>query len=102
MIDPTDTALLSAVPSVAPHVTAAVFEAESVLYDAVSARPVLLNVSASAVWAAIDATSTIAEIASTIAADFGLRAADVLPDVMATIVRFVDLDLVVLVPAAGP
>ena len=74
------------------------FEGETVLYDAAVCRPVLLNVSAAAVWATIDGRRSVAEIAASVAAAFGADPAAVMPDVTATVARFEALGLLTVSP----
>lgn len=96
---PTDVALSpSFVPVPAPHVEAAEFEGETVLYDTISCRPVLLNVSAAAVWAALDGRRSMAEVVAAVAEQFGAAAELVAADVADTVARFVSLALIVAPP----
>lgn len=88
----------SSVPVHGEHVSTAEFEGETVLYDAAVCRPVLLNVSAAAVWATIDGRRSVAEIAASVAAAFGADPAAVMPDVTATVARFEALGLLTVSP----
>jgi len=81
------------VPVAAGHVSVAAFDHESVLYDAVAARPVLLNVSAAAVWSMIDGVRTVAEIADVLADRFGADRGAVAADVARAVARFRELGL---------
>ena len=81
------------VAALAAHVGVAEFDVETVLYDAESARPLLLNVSAAAVWAAIDGTRTMAAIAAVVAEQFGVEPGSLYADVALAITRFADLGL---------
>lgn len=83
----------SFVPARAEHVSTAAFDGETVLYDAIACRPVLLNVSAAAVWAALDGDRTVAEIVVVVAAAFGAEPEAVRSDVGATISEFAALGL---------
>jgi len=82
-----------AVPVPAAHVCTANLDDQAVLYDLERRRPILLNVSASVVWGALDGVHTVAEVASALAERFGVDTAVVLRDVEATIVRFGELGL---------
>jgi len=90
----------SFVPVAAPHVSAALFDDAAVLYDADTARPVLLNVSAAAVWSAIDGVRTVADIVALLAVRFGADAAAIEADVSATVVRLRDLCLLTIIGEA--
>ncbi len=87
-----------ATPAVRVH--AEFLDDQAVLYDESSARPVLLNVSASAVWAALDGTSSVGRIAADLAAQFGADPDTVLRDVTAAVRSFTELGLVTVVPPA--
>lgn len=96
---PADVALTpSFVPVPATHVESAEFEGETVLYDTIACRPVLLNVSAAAVWAALDGRRSMAEVVAAVADEFGAAVAAVAPDVTGTVAHFVSLGLVVAPP----
>lgn len=88
----------AAVPAPAAHVSTAIFDGETVLYDAVRCRPILLNVSAAAVWAAVDGRRTLAEVAAVVAERFGATTAELAADVAATVAKFEALDLLATVP----
>ena len=94
----TDATASSFVPVPAAHVSAEPFDGETVLYDTIGFRPVLLNVSAAAVWAAIDGRRTVAEIALRVASQFGAEPAVVLADVSATVDHFGRLGLLTIPP----
>lgn len=91
-IDDTDPEM-AFVPIAAGHVSVAVFDHESVLYDAVAARPLLLNVSAAAVWSMIDGVRTVAAIAVVLADRFGADRGAVAADVARAVARFRELGL---------
>ena len=59
------------VPAAAGGICVAVLDDQAVLYDTDSARPVLLNITASAVWAEIDGQRTVAQISGELARRFG-------------------------------
>ena len=89
------------VPVPLPHVCAAYIDDEAVLYDVARARPVLLNVTASAVWAAIDGERTVAEITSMLAELYGADEPTVRPGVTSTLVSFDELGLLQGVPPSS-
>lgn len=80
-------------PGPAAHVVTANFEGETVLYDSIRCCPILLNVSAASVWAALDGRRSLADVVSAVAAGFGVASALVEADVVATVQRFQDLEL---------
>lgn len=82
------------------HVHAEFLDDQAVLYDVSNARPVLLNVSASAVWAALDGTTSVEHIAALLATRFGADPDTVLRDVTAAVRSFDELGLVIVVPRA--
>jgi len=81
------------VPVPALHVSVSYVDGEAVLYDAELTRPVLLNSTAAAVWAALDGRRTVAEIAARLAVRFGAEPQQVAADVAAAIVKFDELGL---------
>ena len=81
------------VPAPAPGVCAAVLDDQAVLYDVGSARPVLLNITASAVWAELDGRRTVGQIADDLARRFGADPTTVAADVLAALTSFEGLDL---------
>lgn len=81
------------VPSPAPGVCVAVLDDQAVLYDVASARPVLLNLTASAVWAELDGQRTVAQIADELATRFGAEPATVAADVLVALTSFEQLGL---------
>ncbi|MEQ1703965.1 MAG: PqqD family protein [Ilumatobacteraceae bacterium] len=81
------------VPAPAAHVVTATFVGETVLYDSINCRPILLNVSAAAVWALLDGRRTLMEIVAAVAEGFGAAPALVEADVAATVARFHHLGL---------
>lgn len=93
--------LMQATPERAPGVCVAVLDGQAVLYDVGSARPVLLNTTASAVWVELDGHRTVAQVAALLAARFDADPALVAADVVRTITEFAALGLVSLVVAAS-
>lgn len=89
---------LHTVATPSPQVHAEFLDDQAVLYDATSARPVLLNLTASAVWAALDGRSSAAQVAADLAAHFRADADTVRRDVMAALRTFAELGLVTCVP----
>lgn len=81
------------VPVPADDVRAEYLDQEAVLYDVRQARPVLLNVSASAVWAALDGVASVTQIAEVLAARFGADVDAVRRDVVAAVSAFAELGL---------
>jgi hypothetical protein len=79
----------------AAHVLVAHLDGEAVLYDLVSARPALLNVTAAAVWAALDGERTVGEIVSLLAVEFGSDPATVAGGVESTLLALLERGLVV-------
>lgn len=84
-----------AVPARAPHVVFASLDGETVLYHLERAQPALLNVTAAAVWAAIDGRRTVGEISSMLAADFGSEHQVVAAGVEATLAALLEVGLIV-------
>lgn len=82
------------VPSRARHVLFAYLDDEAVLYDPDSRRPALLNVTAAAVWAAVDGSRTAGEIAALLAVEFGGDPSVVAAGVESTLATLADLGLV--------
>ena len=80
-------------PVPAGHVSVSYLDGEAVLYDADRTRPVLLNSTAAAVWAALDGTRTVDEIAAELAVRFGAEPQQVAADVDAAVARFDELGL---------
>lgn len=81
------------VPAPAPGVCVAVLDDQAVLYDVASARPVLLNLTASAVWAELDGQRTVAQIADELARRFGAEPTTVAGDVLLALSSFEQLGL---------
>ncbi|MDO8362946.1 MAG: HPr-rel-A system PqqD family peptide chaperone [Actinomycetota bacterium] len=80
-------------PQQAAHVCAAFLDDEVVLYDVHRARPLLLNATAAAVWAAIDGARTADAIAADLAQRFEADPRHVRDDVAATLLQFAELGL---------
>jgi hypothetical protein len=81
------------VPSRAPHVEIAHLDGEAVLYDTERVRPVLLNSTAAAVWAALDGLRSPAEIGADLAIQFNAEPSQVAADVAAALASFDELGL---------
>ena len=81
------------VPRRAESVLTAFLDGEAVLYLVDEARPVLLNTTAAAVWAAIDGTATVAEIAALLADLYETDPAAVRDDVKSAVQRLRELRL---------
>jgi len=90
------------VPVPSPHVCAAFLDDEAVLYDVRTARPVLLNTTAAAVWATIDGVLTVAQISSVLADRYATDPGTVAPDVEHAIDRFGALGLLAGQGASPP
>jgi hypothetical protein len=83
------------VPKPAAHISVSYLDDEAVLYDAVRHRPILLNHTAGCVWAAIDGRRSFDDVVATIAEQFGVESGSIVSDVESTVLRFVQLELVV-------
>jgi hypothetical protein len=86
------------VPAAAGGICVAVLDDQAVLYDTGSARPVLLNITASAVWAEIDGQRTVAQISDELARRFGAEPTTVAADVLAALASFQRLGLLGEIP----
>lgn len=90
---PDDTVPDDTVPQRAEGVLTAFLDGEAVLYLVDQARPVLLNTTAAAVWAAIDGTATVAEIATLLADLYEIDPSEVYDDVKTAVRRLRELRL---------
>jgi hypothetical protein len=101
MIRPKDAADPEAVPVPCPGVETAYLDGEAVLYQVATAKPILLNVTASAVWMLLDAETPVAGIARELADVFSADPEAVQRDVAIIVERFGEMGLLAGVEAVG-
>ena len=81
------------VPTPGVSVEVAYLDNEAVLYDTVSQRSVLLNVTAALIWLLCDGKNSVSAISGSAAEAFSVAPGDVAPEVLNVIRNFGDLGL---------
>ena len=81
------------VPCTGPSVVVSYLDNEAVLYDTVSQRSVLLNVTAARIWSLCDGKNSVGEIGLLTAEAFSVAVDDIAREVENVIKNFGDLGL---------
>ena len=99
MTGATDVEATTVVPRRLPRASTVTVDDKTMIYDEVGHAVLVLNASASAVWARCDGVRTVARIIEDLAAEVGLDPDEVADDIALTVARLLEVGLL---SDAGP